>query len=70
MALYHVSDYFFVAWFQAMIAHAHIDKVPKDYPQLPPTMKFTTPIYHPNGMCVCQVASVSASIQSDARFYH
>ena len=22
---------------------------PKDYPQMPPTMRFTSPMFHPNG---------------------
>lgn len=30
-------------------------KFPKDYPLMPPTMKFLSDIWHPNGMCCAQL---------------
>ena len=30
-------------------------KFPKDYPLMPPTMKFLSDIWHPNGSCHCSV---------------
>jgi hypothetical protein len=33
----------------AFFCNSHSRLVPKDYPQSPPKMKFTTGIYHPNG---------------------